>query len=251
MVVGHRGAGEALVSGVAENTAASCLEAHARGASWVELDARLTRDGELVLHHDHLLTDGRPVDEVSAVEARDAGLERLEDVLAALPPQLGVDLEIKVALRDAGVAHERTTAGRVAAHALALEPARPVVLTSFNPAAVLAASAVAGGALPVGLLGMPITPVRELVPAALALGADVICPHVVATGLVDVPGLPMDGGPRVLEALGVAREHGLETLVWGARAAQVPDLLALGVDALCVDEIAETVAALDVAGRVR
>lgn len=243
-VVGHRGAGEAIVSGLPENSLESCRAAHGQGAGWVELDARLTSDGELVLHHDHLLADGRPVDEATGAACRDEGVAGFDEVIDALPDGLGVDLEIKVALADASASPERTTAGRVAQRARQLRARRPVVVTSFNPAALLRAREVAGDEVPLGLLGLPITPLGELVPAGTALGAEVLAPHVLTLGLVEVPGLPRESAERVHRALDVARAHGCEVLVWGSRPDQVPGLLALGVDALCVDEIPATVAAL-------
>ena len=66
-VIGHRGcAGHAP-----ENTLAACEQALSLGLSDVELDVRLTRDGELVLFHDDALENktplrGRPEDHVAA-----------------------------------------------------------------------------------------------------------------------------------------------------------------------------------------
>lgn len=241
-VVGHRGAGESIVSGLPENSLESCLAAHEQGAGWVELDARLACDGELVLHHDHVLPDGRPVDEATAAECRAQGVSGFDELLEALPPGLGVDLEVKVALADTWAPAEQTTAGRVAERARRLRTVRPVVVTSFNPAALLQAREVAGDDVAAGLLGLPVTPLGELVPAARALSAGVLAPHVLTLGLVEVPGLPFEPPERVRRALGVARDHGCQVLVWGVRPDQVADLAKLGVDAICVDEVAATVA---------
>lgn len=243
-VIGHRGAGEEIVSGLPENSLEGCGRAGEQGAGWVELDARLTVDGHLVLHHDHVLADGRPVDEATAAECRDQGVAGLDEVLEALPDGLGVDLEVKVALRDATASAAQSTAGRVVQRARQLRGTRPVVVTSFSPAALLQARAVAGDEVPVGLLGMPVTPLGELIPSAAALGARVIAPHVLTLGLVEIEGLPTEPPGRVRRALDTARELGLEVLVWGVRSEQADDLAALGVDAVCVDEISATVAAL-------
>jgi glycerophosphoryl diester phosphodiesterase len=243
-VIGHRGAGESIVSGLPENSLESCRVAHEQGAGWVELDARLTVDGELVLHHDHLLPSGQPVDEATSGDCRDQGVALVDEVLDALPEGLGVDLEVKFALRDATGPAAEATGGRVAARARELRSARPVVLTSFSPAALLQARQVAGDEVPLGLLGLPVAPLGELVPSAVALGADLIAPHVLTFGLVEVAGLPLEPQGRVRRALETARLHGCEVLAWGVRPAQVADLAALGVDAVCVDEVAETVAAV-------
>lgn len=50
-VIGHRGAAKA----VPENTLESIREAKRQGATWVEVDAKLTSDNQLILLHDDLL----------------------------------------------------------------------------------------------------------------------------------------------------------------------------------------------------
>ena len=69
-VIGHRGA----MAYAPENTLASFREASARGATWVEIDVKLTADGVPILMHDSSL-------------ARTTGLERLvaETPRAELP----------------------------------------------------------------------------------------------------------------------------------------------------------------------
>ena len=57
-VIGHRGAAAAAP----ENTLASIRKAKELGASWIEFDVKLTRDGQAILFHDDRLertTDGR------------------------------------------------------------------------------------------------------------------------------------------------------------------------------------------------
>jgi glycerophosphoryl diester phosphodiesterase len=241
-VVGHRGAGQLESSGLPDNSVESCLAAQAQGAGWVEIDARLTLDAELVLHHDPTLPDGRAVDETTLADCRAQGLTGFDELLDALPDGLGVDLEVKVALGDATASAASSTAGRVAARAVEVRDRRPVVVTSFSAAALLQAREVAAD-VPVGLLSMPFTGLRELVPSAVALGAAVIAPHVATMGVLDIAGLPRESTDRIREALATAREHGCETLVWGVRPPQVPDLIGLGVEAVCVDDIPGTLAA--------
>ncbi len=242
VVIGHRGAGQLDVSGLPENSVASCLAAHEQGADWVEIDARLTVDGQLVLHHDPVLADGRPVDGCTLAECRAQGLTGFDELLDALPAGLGVDLEVKVALADAGAQASASTAGLVAARA-AQYADRPLVLTSFSPAALLQARQVAPD-VPVGLLSMPFTTLRELVASAVTLGAEVVAPHVATMGIADIPGLPWETPDRVHQALAVAGQHGCEALVWGVRPAQAAEVVGLGVAAVCVDEIPATREAL-------
>ena len=142
LVVAHRGS-----SGAApENTMAAFRMAAEAGADMIEFDVRMTRDGELVVHHDRRLgrtSDGKGrVRALSAekVRAADAGLwyarrfrgERipfLGEVLASVPRRVGLDIEVKT---DG----DRRRAGAMArALGRALHRARRregVVVTSFD-----------------------------------------------------------------------------------------------------------------------
>lgn len=107
-IVGHRGAPE----DAPENTLDSFRQALVQGATAVELDARLTADGEVVVHHDRELGrtvagDGAVEDATSAdLRSRDAGswfhprfaharVPTLDEVLGALPPTTLVNVELK------------------------------------------------------------------------------------------------------------------------------------------------------------
>ena len=63
-VIAHRGASAAAP----ENTVEAFRLARTLGADWVELDARRTADGEVVVHHDAELADGRPIVELRRSE---------------------------------------------------------------------------------------------------------------------------------------------------------------------------------------
>ena len=106
LVIAHRGASGSCP----ENTLAAFRRAAALGADMIELDAQLTRDGEVVVIHDLTLdrtTDGTgPVRELTLAEIRrrDAGawfgsafrgerVPTLTEVLAAVP--LAVNVELK------------------------------------------------------------------------------------------------------------------------------------------------------------
>lgn len=142
LVVGHRGSAGAAP----ENTMAAFRMAADAGADMIEFDVRMTRDGELVVHHDRRLgrtSDGkgrvRALD-AADLRAADAGLwfgrrfrgERiplLADVLSAVPRSVGLDIEVKT---DG----DRARLGAIArALARALRRARRhegVVVTSFD-----------------------------------------------------------------------------------------------------------------------
>jgi glycerophosphoryl diester phosphodiesterase len=72
-VIGHRGA----MAYAPENTLESFREAHRRGASWVEIDVKLTADGVPIVLHDSSLK-------------RTTGIDRLSSELRAseLPPSV-------------------------------------------------------------------------------------------------------------------------------------------------------------------
>jgi glycerophosphoryl diester phosphodiesterase len=84
-VIAHRGA-----SGYAfENSPAAFREAVARGVDGVELDVHATADGGIVVHHDPVLTGGRPLDSVTLAEATSTLLANGEPV-----PTLAEALEL-------------------------------------------------------------------------------------------------------------------------------------------------------------
>lgn len=85
-----------------ENTIAALLAALAvPGCDGVELDVRLSADGEPVLLHDHTLrrVQGRPerVDDLTADELEALGVPSLASALEVLPHRAFVDVELKVA----------------------------------------------------------------------------------------------------------------------------------------------------------
>lgn len=149
-VIGHRGA---ALHGP-ENTIAGIEEAARRGARMVEIDVRLTADGQPVIFHDDVLdrtTNGAgPIDAALFDEVRhlDAGMrfgpgwegERiptLEEVIAATASlSLDLNIEIKSLPERAG-----ETARVALARAAELWPsARPVpMISSFHQEALVEA----------------------------------------------------------------------------------------------------------------
>ena len=96
---GHRGA---PAEGLVENTLPSLLRALDDGADFVEIDVRLTADGELVLVHDADLgrIAGRSdvlVEESTGAAVRHAApfVPTLAEVFAALPPAFPINIELK------------------------------------------------------------------------------------------------------------------------------------------------------------
>lgn len=229
--------GRGTVDGHPENTVESFLAA-ADVAPWVEVDVHRTADDSLVVHHDPALADGTPIASVTGDEAAAAGLARLTDVLDALPERTGVNLEIKSALEDAVRPPSQTTAALVAPVAAATAPRRPLLVSSFDPAALQVTAAAAHGVRR-GLITWLSFPVGIAVAAAAGLGVDVLSVHV---GSLQ----PERAGrhPGVERVVRVAHEAGLEVLAWCPEAAQGTSLASAGVDALCVNDPRATLAAL-------
>lgn len=143
LVYGHRGAaGEAP-----ENTVAGCLHALERGARYVEIDLRLSADGQLVVIHDNTLkrTAGRAgsvrdftARELSRLDCRidgppwprkrDCGVPTLDLLLDATTKMRGYQLEVK----SASSAVMRLIAELLAERFPTPAAARRVVVTSSN-----------------------------------------------------------------------------------------------------------------------
>jgi glycerophosphoryl diester phosphodiesterase len=94
-VIGHRGA----MAYAPENTLASFREARARGASWVEIDVRLTADGVPIVMHDDSLKRTMGIDRLAALTPSaelPAKVPTLEQAIACFGELgLGCNVEIK------------------------------------------------------------------------------------------------------------------------------------------------------------
>jgi len=125
-VIAHRGANRAAV----ENTLPAFRLAREMGADWVELDARRTADGMVVVHHDAHLRDGRVIADVACAELPD-DVPSLAEALEECDG-MGVNIEIKNLPSDPdfdeGHLVSDAVAGLVQAY---LGPERAIV-SSFN-----------------------------------------------------------------------------------------------------------------------
>ncbi|MCX7623324.1 MAG: glycerophosphodiester phosphodiesterase family protein [Thermomicrobium sp.] len=245
-VIAHRGA-----SGlVPENTLTAFVLAAEQGADFVELDLRITRDGELVVCHDATLertTDGHGfVHEHTLAELRrlDAGytftLDRgatypfrglglriptFAEVVAALPSHVGIDAEVKSAPWDpADRQRGQAIAERLVAFARAHPTLRERLLVSSFDQAVLETIRQLDPELPVGLCTIPLAPLPEQLRSVVDHGFDAF--H------------PMDVGFDEHGAAVVAAAH-LEGILVNVWTVDVPEraveLTALGVDGIITD----------------
>jgi glycerophosphoryl diester phosphodiesterase len=233
VLCGHRGLGRGIVDGKRENTLASFQAAAEAGIPWVEVDARLNRDGVLVSLHDPRVEDGRLVSELTSGETDELGLMRLADLFDGLSPEVSVDLEVKTSLEDALRPRAETTAALVAELVARAAGSRTVLISSFDPSAIAIARELLPD-VPTGLLTWRLYPLRKAIAAAVHLGAQVVAPHF--ESLVHPHERP------VAELLAVAHEAGLQVLTWSMGHEDLPELAALGVDCLCIDDVPGAVA---------
>jgi len=233
-VIGHRGFGARTVLGHRENTIASLTAAVQAGLSWVELDVHRCSDG-LALLHDPAAPDGGTVIGRSVRELRAGGVDDLAAALEALPTSVGVDIDLKSSLEDAGAEADQATAAVVAPLVEREASRRPLLVTSFDPAALLELRERVPAAR-LGLLTWFRFPPRIAVAAAARLGMDVIALQVGSLGSIDA----VDGGfvlrPDASQVLDAAHAAGLQVLAWCPDAAVTALLAAAGVDAVVVDD---------------
>lgn len=130
LLYGHRGAS----ADAPENTLAAFALARAQEADGVELDVRRSADGDLVLHHDPVLPDGRVI-----VETPTAALpDHVPSLAAALDECAGlvVNVEIKNSPFDPDHDPERRLADDVVALLRARGGRDRVLVSSFDLATV-------------------------------------------------------------------------------------------------------------------
>jgi glycerophosphoryl diester phosphodiesterase len=232
-ICGHRGSGRKVVDGHVENTLDSFRAGVASGLRWVEVDARANADGVLVARHDPDVEDGRFVAEMTTAETDELALMRLPDLLEDLPPEIGVDIDLKTSLEDALRPREETTAALVAELVAREGPRRPLLVTSFDPSALLIVRERAAG-VPLGLLTWHGFPLRKAIAAAVHLGLQVVAPQRRSFPLA---GVTPKGERDAAYSVRVAHQAGLEVVAWCPPPEEADELIAAGVDCVIVDHV--------------
>lgn len=244
-VIGHRGLGRGCVDGLMENSAESVAAAVDVGLPWVEIDVRRTADDALVVGHGPLTPRGQEAAGCSVAEALDDGMSRVEDVLAVVPADVGIVLDIKTSLTDALRPAGATTAALVAPLARALAREHPVMVYGFDPSALLVLRDLAPE-VPRGMLTWVDFPFRKAVPAAVHLGAQVVAAH---TGSFFGNRIEPRFSPGdAADAVHIAHRAGLQVVAWCPRPDDATQLVAAGVDALCLNDIPSSLEQLSLAG---
>jgi glycerophosphoryl diester phosphodiesterase len=221
VLCGHRGSGR----GDGENTLASFRAAVACGLRWVEVDARITADDVLVARHDPVTADGRFVADLTAAETDAVGIMRVADLLEDLPPEIAVDVDVKSSLEDALRPRERTTAALVAGLLRGEQTRRQLLVSSFDPAALLIVRERAP-ALPLGLLTWIRFPLRKAIAAGAHLGVAVVAAQVDSFVERDTAA-----------CVRVAHQAGLEVAAWCPQADEQDALIEAGIDCLVIDDV--------------
>lgn len=238
MLVGHRGLGRGTVGKHRENTVGSMLAALAAGADWLEIDVCRTADQSLVAHHNPALPDGRFLVDVRRAEAEDQGVVGLDTLVDALPEGVPVVLDVKSVLEDATDPASRRTTALLRPLLPAVVRHRQVLVMSFDPAALLELRDAEPGAA-YGLLGWVDFPLRHLVASAAALRLDVVGVHHGSFRANRIEPAHVHRPPA--HSIEAAHSAGLEVLAWCPEPTVAIDLVAAGVDALCLNDLPDAV----------
>jgi glycerophosphoryl diester phosphodiesterase len=233
-LIGHRGLGAGVVQGHRENTAASFLAAVDAGLRWLEVDVRRTHDDELFVVHDAALPDGRFLAELTGAQANQYGALPVQELLAMLPPEVGVVFDVKSSLEDASRPADSTTAallGTVAAESLRQ---RPTLAQSFDPAALRQLRQASPG-VPLGLLTWLHFPIGQAVAAAAHLDIQVLAVH--AGSLWPTTAAEPRDVPSLQRIVTLIHQAGRELLVWCPTVEQAQHLTTAGVDAIVIDDV--------------
>lgn len=198
-MIAHRGASRAA----RENTVEAFVKARALRADAVELDVRRTADGAVIVHHDASVPDLGPIVERTQSELLGAApwIPTLDDALAACDGMV-VNIEIKNLPTDPDWDPHEALATRVA-ELVAERGLHPrVIVSSFNPGALLAAREF-DRTVPTALLTLPMVDAVTAVEISAA-GGHVAC-H---------PGAPALAGDAAVDAVRRGRELGVAVVPW-------------------------------------
>jgi glycerophosphoryl diester phosphodiesterase len=234
-IVAHRGFGRGETDeGIRENTLAAFQEGLRCGVEWLEVDVRRSADDALFVLHHPTLDDGSFVIDLTSAQVRAAGVLALDDLLCAIPSDVGIVFDVKTSLEDALRPPELTTAGLLLPVLAAEHGRRPMVVTSFDPAGLL----LVGERLPGvarGLLSWLSFPLRKAIPAAAQLGLEVVSVHWKSFAANNTDPAPQHRD--VSYSVDIAHRAGLQVVAWCPTQERGAELLAAGVDALIVDDI--------------
>jgi glycerophosphoryl diester phosphodiesterase len=233
--------GRGTVDGLAENTLESFLAAAALGIDWVEVDVRRTSDDRLVVAHNPATPDGVFYADITGNEAYDEGALDLLELLAALPPGVGVDFDVKTSMEDAVRSRAETTMAQLAGVARREACRRPALISSFDAGALDIARELAPG-VPRALLTWVEFPIGQAVAMAGHLDVQVLAPH--WGSLRPNEREPVELHRPLEYVVDTVHTSGREFLAWCPTVKFAQQLLDAGVDALCVNNVPKVLAQL-------
>jgi glycerophosphoryl diester phosphodiesterase len=240
-VIGHRGLGCGVVDGYQQNSLSSFTAAARSGARWVEADVRRLDDDVLVVAHDAVYPDGTRLEDITGAEADRRGTLRLRTLLEELPRHVGLNLDLKSSMDDGLRSPGQTTAGLLAPVVAAEATRRPVMVSSFDPAALALLRATAPR-VPLGLLTWYRFPLEMAVAACVHMDVEVLGLHVGSLSDEKVAGR-IDPG-LLAPLLELLHRCGRQLLVWCPQIASARTLMSAGTDAVVVDDLPEALVAL-------
>ena len=214
-VIAHRGASAAAP----ENTIEAFHLAKQLGADWVELDARRTLDGKVVVHHDDHLPDGRVIVDLERAELP----AHVCDLDAALDACAGMSVNIEIKNWPLDTDFDVTES--VARHVVELVQRRQVqadVLVSCFHYPTIGLVHELDGSIPTAFLHL-----------TMDKSWDELATEVAAAGHAALH--PWD--PVVDDGyLAAAKAHGLDVNVWTVDdPVRMAQLVEMGVDGLCTN----------------
>lgn len=197
-----------------ENTVASFALALERGAQGLELDVHCTRDGVVVVHHDHQLADGSAIDQLTLGQLRERDgnprqpIPTLGDVCSLVGQRATLFVELKGANTGESVCEVLAT------------HAGPAAIHSFDHA-MIRRLADAGCRWPLGILVEDALP--DPAEALRAAGATDLWPHWPLADAALVAAVHEAGG-RVIPW--TVNDPGSARVLWD-----------MGVDGICTDDV--------------
>lgn len=220
-VIAHRGASH----DERENTVAAFRLAADMGADAVELDVRRSVDGQLVVHHDPRLADGRAIAGTLTSELP-RHIPTLEQALAACEG-MWVNVEIKNLPGEDGFDPDLTIADRTMELLQSLDHPDRWLVSCFHPPTIDRCRVVAP-AIPTALL-------------AINVPTDIAADLAAAGHAAFHPWAPL----VTPEVVGLCHDAGLAINVWTCdNPAQIAELAGWGVDGICTNRPDVAVAVL-------
>jgi glycerophosphoryl diester phosphodiesterase len=236
-VVTHRGNNPA---GIPPNTVAAFERAIADGADWVETDVQLSADGDLVLHH-NVMHEGDEIRRLPTREIQRRGLATLAEVAEAVPPRIGLFLDVKHGLRDAPSEDGYDLFRAVTSWADDAARSRPVAAVSFCPTLLKPETSVVS----VGISTHKTVPYYEALASAALFGAPLAMVHAGDVIEFSEEYTDVDACVQAVDRFGVA------VVAWEAEPDEVPTLLGRGVTGLCGNDVPALVEAARAYGPAR